>query len=430
MLNLRSKDGGAMDYFDLNLSLSEEDISLKKSANKFAREIMRPIAKQLDEMTPEQVIAPASPFWTFMKKAYELGYHKIAMPEEVGGLGLTPIQQALVSEELGWGSFGLSLALHGGTHAMLPLIFRNQELINRFTIPYCSCTDGSVIGCWAITEPDHGSDTLMVHYPSFRDPNIPAQCRARLDGDEWVIKGQKAAWVSRGTIANAIALFCQIEPTMGHAGSGIFVMSADLPGISRGKPFDKIGMRELNQGEIYFDEVRVPKDSLLVKPEDYENALEAVLCGTTTAMAVWSTGLARAAFEEALVYARERVQGGKPIVDHNNVQQKLFHMFRQVESSRQFGRAACVYYRSGARRGVEYGLAAKTYASQVALEVCNDAIQILGGNGLSKEYPVEKFFRDARTTLIADGSDDILTITGGNLIARTYPRKPQYEKTC
>lgn len=411
-----------MDYFDLNLNLSGEDIALKKNANKFAREVMRPISIQLDEMTPEEVIAPRSPFWNFMRKGYELGYHSITMPEEFGGLGLTPLQQALVFEELSWGSFGLTLALSTGFHAMLPLIFRNQQFINEVTIPYCRCTDASSIGCFAITEPDHGSDTLMLHHPSFRDPNIKAQCRARLDGDEWIIKGQKAAWVSKGSIANYIALFCQIEPSMGHAGSGIFIMSGNHPGVSRGKPLNKIGTRDLNQAEIFFDEVRISKDSLLVGPENYENGLEAVLCGTTTGVAVWCTGLARAAFEEALAYARERVQGGKPIIEHNNVQQKLFHMFRQVEASRQFSRAAYVYNRTAARRVVEYGIAAKTYASQAALDVTNDAIQILGGNGLSKEYLVEKLFRDARATLICDGSDDILTIAGGNLVASTYPR--------
>jgi alkylation response protein AidB-like acyl-CoA dehydrogenase len=412
-----------MNYLDLNLNLSEEDAALKTETNKFAREVMRPISIQLDKMTPEEAITPNSPFWTLMRKGYELGYHKIAFQEQFGGHGLTPLQQALIHEELSWGSFGLALAINAGTHALLPLIFQNQELINRFTIPYCRCTDASIIGCWAITEPDHGSDTLMVHYPSFRDPNIKAQCVARLDGDEWVIEGQKAAWVSRGTIANCIALFCQIEPSMGHAGSGIFILSANLPGISKGNPLDKIGTRDLNQGEIFFDEVRIPKDSLLVGPENYENGLEAVLAGTTTLMAMWCTGLARAAFDEALAYARKRIQGGKPIIEHPTVKIKLFDMFCKVESSRQLSRATFVYNRTAKKPALEYGIAAKTFASQAALEVTSDAIQILGGIGISKDYLVEKLFRDARTTLICDGSDDILTLVGGNLVARTYPRK-------
>jgi len=413
-----------MNYLDLNLTLSEKDVALKTNAREFAMGLIRPISIELDKMTPEEGIAPDSLLWSLMRKGYELGYHKIAFPERCGGHSLTPLQQALIHEELSWGSFGLALAINAGTHAILPLIFQNQELINRFTIPYCKCADASIIGCWAITEPDHGSDTLMVHHASFRDPNIRAQCRARLDEDEWVIEGQKAAWVSRGTIANCIALFCQIEPSMGHAGSGIFIMSANLPGVSKGNPLDKIGTRDLNQGEIFFDGVRIPKDSLLVGPEDYEIGLETVLAGTTTLMAIWCTGLARAAFDEALAYARKRVQGGKPLVEHPTVKLKLFDMFCKVESSRQLSRAAFVYNRTAKKPALEYGVAAKTFASQAALEVTSDAIQIFGGIGISKDYVVEKLFRDARTTLICDGSDDILALVGGNLLGHTYPRKP------
>jgi acyl-CoA dehydrogenase len=138
----------------------------------------------------------------------------------------------------------------------------------------------------------------------------------------------------------------------------------------------------------------------------------------------WATGLARAAFDETLAYARERVQGGKHLVEHQAVQLKLFDMFRKIESSRQLCRAAFVYNWSNPpeKRLMEYGAAAKTYATQVALEVCNDAIQIFGGIGLSKEYLVEKLFRDARETLICDASNHILEIAGGYDIAKKYPR--------
>jgi alkylation response protein AidB-like acyl-CoA dehydrogenase len=413
-----------MDYLDLNMNLSEEEIALKKETNKFAREVIRPLSIQLDRMTPDEAIAPESPFWDFMRKAYELGFHKITMPEEFGGAGLTPLQQALVMEELAWGSFGLTLGLNAGAHARAPLVFDNKDLIKEFTIPYCECTDGSNIGCWAITEPDHGSDTILIGCPSFRDPKITSQCQGRQDGDEWVIEGQKAAWVSGGTIANYCLLMCQIDPSMGHAGGGIFVLPLNLPGVTKGNPLDKIGTRDLNQGEIFFDEVRIPKKYMLAGPEQYENALEGYLCRTTTMVAVYSTGLARAGFEEALAYARKRVQGGKPLIEHPTVQRKLFDMFVKVESSRHLSRAAFVYNRTSKKPVLEYGIAAKTYATQSALEVTSDAVQIFGGIGISKDYLVEKLFRDARATLICDGSNDILEIAGGNIVALTYPRKP------
>jgi alkylation response protein AidB-like acyl-CoA dehydrogenase len=412
-----------MKYFDLNMGLSETEVVLKTSANQFAREVMRPVSIQLDRMTPEEAIAPESPFWDFMRRAYELGYHKLPFPEAFGGPGLTPFQIQIVMEELAWGSFGLALSLNTSLDAAVAM-GGTEELIKEFTIPYCECTDASYIGCWAITEPDHGSDTVMPGYPSFRDPNIKAQCTARLKGNEYVINGQKSAWCSGGPIAKSILLMCQIEPSMGHAGSGMFVFSLDRPGVSKGKPLDKLGARDLPQSEIYFDDVRVPKKYLVVGPEGYEAALEAHFCLTLPMVGTWATGLARAAFEEALAYARERVQGGKPLVEHPTVQQKLFDMFRKVESSRQLCRAAFVYNWSNPpeKRLIEYAIAAKTLATQTSLKVTSDAVQIFGGIGLSKEYLIEKLFRDARETLICDGSNDILSIVGGYKVAHTYPR--------
>ena len=415
-----------MDYFDLNMNLTSEDIALKEAASKFAREVMRPISVELDSMSPEEAFAPESPYWDFMRQAYQLGYHKLPFPEEVGGPGLNPLQIQIVMEELARGSFGFTLSLNTSLDAAIAMA-GTEEHVKEFTLPYCQCTDASYIGAWAITEPDHGSDTAVPGYPSFRDPSIPAQCRARLDGEDYVINGQKAAWVSAGPLASHILLMCQIDPSKGHAGSGVFIFSLDRPGVSKGKPLNKLGARDLCQGEIFFDSVRVPKKYLLVGPENYEAFLQAHLCITLPMVGTWATGLARAAFDEALAYAKERVQGGKLLVEHSNVQQKIFDMFRKVEASRQLCRAAFVYNWSHPlnpeKRAFEYSVAAKTFATQTALEVTSDAIQILGGNGISKEYVVEKLFRDARMTMICDGSNDTLSVVGGHTVANIYPRR-------
>lgn len=226
-----------MDYCNMDLNLTKEDLTLKESAHKFAETVMRPISIVLDKMaTAEEVIAPESPFWDYMRKGYKLGYHKLPFPEEFGGPGLSPFQIALVMEELAWGSFGLTLAINTSLDAAVALE-GGEELIKKFTIPFCQCTDASYIGTWAITEPDHGSDTLMPGYPSFKDPNIKAQCRARLDGNEYVINGQKAAWISGAPLAKTIVLMCQIDASMGHAGSGVFVFSLDRPALRKGNPF-------------------------------------------------------------------------------------------------------------------------------------------------------------------------------------------------
>ncbi|MCD6586426.1 MAG: acyl-CoA/acyl-ACP dehydrogenase [Desulfobacteraceae bacterium] len=413
-----------MDFLDLDINLSKEDIMLKENANEFARKVMRPIAKELDEMTPEQVIAKDSPFWTFMKKAYGLGYHSILIPDAYGGMGLSPLQQAIVYEELAWGSVGLTIALGVASFpafgaAMVP----EETMIDEILVPFCENTDATFIGCWGITEPDHGSDTLMPDHPSFKNPDILSQCIATPDGDDFILNGQKSAWVSNGTIATHCALFCQIDKSMGHAGGGIFAIPLDLPGVKKGAALDKIGQRDLNQGEIFFDNVRVPGKYLIAGPEAYEGLLEIVLSATTCLMGVFGTGVARAAFEEALSYAKTRVQGGKPLIEYTAIQTKLFHMLTKVETSRAISRSVFVYNQNTSTPAEEYSIMAKVHGTQAAFDVANDAIQIFGGNGLTKEYLIEKLFRDARAMLIEDGSNDSLAVAAGHKIIQTYPRK-------
>ncbi|MDA8405122.1 MAG: acyl-CoA/acyl-ACP dehydrogenase [Desulfobacteraceae bacterium] len=413
-----------MDFLDLDINLTKEDKMLKANANEFARKVMRPIAKELDALPPEQVIAKGSPFWTFMKKAYALGYHSILIPDAYGGMGLSPLQQTIVFEELAWGSVGLTVALGVASFpafgaAMVP----EETMIDEILVPYCENKDVTFIGCWGITEPDHGSDTLMPGHPSFSNPDIPSQCVAMPDGDDFILTGQKSAWVSNGTIATHCALFCQMDKSMGHAGGGIFALPLNLPGVKKGAALDKMGQRDLNQGEIFFDNVRVPRKYLIAGPEAYEALLEIVLSTTTAFMGVVGTGVARAAFEEALNYAKTRIQGGRRLIEYPTIQAKLFHMLRQVETSRAISRAAFCYNQNTSTPAEEYSVMAKIHGTQAAFDVASDAIQIFGGNGLTKEYLVEKLFRDARAMLIEDGSNDTLAVAAGHKIIETYPRR-------
>jgi alkylation response protein AidB-like acyl-CoA dehydrogenase len=413
-----------MDYLDLNLDLTKEDIMLKKAAHEFARDIMRPVSIEMDRMTPEEAIAPGSPFWDFKKKAYELGYHSILIPDSYGGMGLSALQQFIVMEELVWGSAGLTVDLVVAAFpAYLASMVPDDDIIEEIIVPFCECTDGKICGCWAITEPEHGSDTLMPHYPSFRNPDIPANCGAVKDGDAYVINGQKAAWVSGAPYATHAALFCQIDPSMGHAGSGIFIVPLDLPGVKKGAPLDKLGQRDDPQGEIFFDNVRVPEKYMIAGPDAYEAMLEIVLSATTAMMGMLGVGIGRAALEEALTYAKNRVQGGKALIEHQDVQKKLFHMFSKVEIARQMSRAAYIYNQNTSTPAEEYSVIAKVFGCQSCFEVASEAIQIFGGNGLTKEYIVEKLFRDARATLIEDGSNDILAIAAGHKMIHNYPRR-------
>ncbi len=226
-----------MDYFDVNLDLTDEDLALKAAAHQFAREVIRPTAKALDDMTPEEVIADGSPLWPFLKKSYELGYHKALIPEAFGGMGLNPLQTHIVMEELAWGSFGLAVQLAVCSFVPYTAAFTgNEELIKEFTIPFCQCTDGSLRSCWGVTEPDHGSDIIGMGEAFFHEPNVRTNCMAKRDGDEWVINGQKAAWVSGGTISTHCLLHVQTDPYKGLAGLSIFLVPMDLPGAPRESP--------------------------------------------------------------------------------------------------------------------------------------------------------------------------------------------------
>jgi alkylation response protein AidB-like acyl-CoA dehydrogenase len=236
---------------------------------------------------------------------------------------------------------------------------------------------------------------------------------ARRDGDSWVIDGQKAAWVSNGTIAQVATLFCTIDPSQGFKGGGIALVPLDLPGVSRGKPLDKLGPRALNQGEIFFDGVRIPADYMVVGADAYAGAVEMVLAMANAAMGAIFVGLGRAALDLALGYAKERVQGGVPIFEHQSVKGRLFKMFVQVEAARALAWRVMLYNSSNPPL-VQYSIASKVMATNTAFETASAALQIFGGNGLSREYPIEKILRDARASMIEDGCNEVLSIVGAS----------------
>lgn len=412
-----------MSYLDLNLDLDDADIAVREAAHRFAAEVVRPIGIALDRLPPEAVIARDSPLWTFMAQAYELGYHKAMLPEEVGGLGFTPLQGHLLMEELCWGNSGLAAALLLAAWPYVKLLHTGRsDLIEQFVLPFTACTDGSITGAWAITEPDHGSDTLNVGGEGWTDPAIRLQLSARADGDEWVLKGQKSAWVSCGPTATHAMVNVQVDPARGPAGGGVCMLPLDLPGISRGRPLDKHGARDLPQGEIFFDDVRIPHNWMFVEPEHYPDWVLANLGFGNTAVAVLALGIARAGFEEALRYVRTRKQGGKPLIEHHSIQVRIHRLFARVEALRAFTRAVWNFNSRVFPPLAEYAYAAKAYATDSAKQVVDEAVQLHGACGLSREYYVEKLWRDARSMTIADGENSMLNRIGGQIVGASYPR--------
>jgi alkylation response protein AidB-like acyl-CoA dehydrogenase len=408
-------------YLELNKSLSEEERRVKDETHQFAAEVLRPASIELEKLPPDQVIAQGSRFWEVFRTAYQLGYHRWALPEALGGPGMSPLARHIFTEEMAWGSADFAIGL-GVTS--FPFGFAamsgNPDIMREVVMPFVNDAEATRIGCWAITEPEHGSDTLMVGTEQFAQPETASDLQARPDGDDWLISGQKSAWVSNGTIASHALAFLGIDRSRGQTGGGVAVIPLDLPGVSRGAPLNKLGQRALNQGEIFFDEVRIPKSYMLVEPGGYSFIIDNVLAGANAFMGAAFTGVARAAFEEALGYARQRVQGGKPICEHQAVQLKLFDMFIKVETARQLSRAALAYNTETSPPATQYSQASKVYCTQAAFEVASDAVQIFGGYGLSKEFLVEKLFRDARAALIEDGTNEVMSLSGVRKVIDSY----------
>jgi alkylation response protein AidB-like acyl-CoA dehydrogenase len=414
-------------YRELNVESPKEIESIKESVHRFARDILRPAAIALDRLAdPRDVISIDSPLRQVFKEAYQLGYHVAGLPTEIGGLGLRGLGMHVLIEELSWGGVDLALSLLCASFPFSAAAASgNPELYERFVKPYLADRAGSMIGCWAITEPHHGSDELMPGTPEFHNPRVTGQVVARADGDSYLINGQKAAWVSNGTIATHAALYLTTDSRAGMAGGGIAFVPLNLPGVSKGKPLNKLGQRALNQGEIYFDNVRIPRGWMLTRSDGYELELERTLTFANTAMATAFTGVARAAYEEALGYSRERVQGGRLICEHQLVQKHLFEMFSKVEACRALSRAVMIYNQTSAAPSLEHAIAAKTFCTQASFEVASEALQVFGGNGLSREYPIEKLFRDARAALIEDGTNDVLSLAGArHILSRNGVRAP------
>jgi alkylation response protein AidB-like acyl-CoA dehydrogenase len=412
-------------YDELTPDLGTEREALRTETHRFAAEVLRPASLELDRCSAEEVVSKGSRLWDVFGAWYGLGNHAAGLPGQPGGLA-DPLAQHLVYEELGWGACDLAISLGVSsmpfrTAAAIAQLTGNQALIDEIVTPFAEDRQGRYIGCWAITEPAHGSDSLGVGTAEFSDPKTSGNCRARRDGDDWVITGQKSAWVSNGTIATHALLFCTVEPELGMAGGGVLIVPLDRPGVKRGAPLEKHGQRALNQGEIVFDEVRVPGHYLLAGPDTYSLVHEMTLSGANTGMGVIFTGTARAAFEEALSYAKVRVQGGKPIAEHQMVQGKLFAMFARVEQARALSRA--VMGGQGPTDGsgrLAYAIASKVACTEIAFEVASQAVQVYGAMGLAKDVFVEKLLRDARSALIEDGVNEFLSLVGARKVIDTY----------
>ena len=407
-----------MGFLELDLEISKEAQAILKEVQKFSREVMRPAGIELDKLNdPADVYAKGSVYWDVVKGYRELGLHAAAFPKELGGLAedMDPKVGPLISETMGHADAGLQISLGVSVMPFYVATLSPEPAMQQMIKDYINDTSGEITGCWAITEPQHGSDGILGINPQYDDPKCGYDLIAELKGDEYILNGQKSAWVSNGTIATHASLHVNLDPSKGMQGSGICVIPLDLPGISRGKPLDKIGQRPLNQGEIFFQDVKIPKANMVVADSPTATMMaKMILTAANGGMGQTFVGLAQAAYDEAITYARQRIQGGVPIFEHKNIKLQLFSMFTKVESARALARRVNFYNRNTQPGSLPHAIASKILSTNTSFEVASEAISVFGGNGLAREYVIEKIFRDARASMIEDGENNALAIGGAD----------------
>ncbi|TAK53276.1 MAG: acyl-CoA dehydrogenase [Gammaproteobacteria bacterium] len=401
----------------LEVPLTEEERAVADSVRRFALERMRPLGKQLDRMSADEVAAGKALLLDFLRDYRDLGCGLEFLNE------LSPRQRArlfpIIHGYLGWGDAGLAILTAAASFpAFAAYQTGNPELIERF---------GTKIGCWMGTQPDRGSDTVDLQGTELRlgsqhgTPNLAA----RITDDEIILTGQTSAWVSGGPIAECGLAYVPadygsgLRRSNGLLNGAVILVPFDEKGVSKGRPVEKLGQRPLPQGAIFFDEVRLPRNYLLANNERIDGHFFTSFVFANMEMACVFSGLARAAFQSALEYVHQRRQGGGHLIEHQNVRHRIFQLWRKVESARAIAQRACDFNFLG-KPHVLASATAKIVATELACEVAQDALSLFGGNGLTKEYPMEKYLRDARASLIEDGENNILGLVCAGHISNWF----------
>lgn len=397
----------------VDFSLSEDVERIRDMTRDFAHREMRPAGIEIDRIADPEEAYTGSRLRSVLSQAYELGFHKLGLPKEVGGLGAPEMAGIVVQEEMAVGDAGLAshflvAPMIAGLAAGMP---DKHPFYRDYLEAFVDDTKGLHSGAWAVTEPNHGSDLFQ-----FGDPNIHMEAVAVRDGDHYVVNGQKSAFVSNGWMSDAILLMVNGDPSAGMEGTITFAIPGNLPGITRGKPLNKLGLRGLNQAEIFFDNVQIEPEFMLMPPgPGYQMTIERIVTGGNTAVGTLAVGVARAAYEEARAYAKQRIQGGRPICEYDGIKTKLFNAYRQIEAARALLWKSAWLIAVG-RPHMPTAMAARTMASDMAMAVTADMVQVFGGYGISKDHPVEKFYRDAKLLQIMDGTNEMVSLKAADAL--------------
>ncbi len=368
----------------LDFNLTEEMKLLQRSARDFAEAEIKPHVMKYDE-------AQEFPLG-IVKKMGELGFLGVTIPEDLGGAGLSPLEFIIIMEEISRvdPSVGLTLAAHSGLCLQHIAMFANPEQGGKY-IP--ELATGAKIGAWCLTEPGSGSDASGL------------KTTALSDGDSYILNGSKC-FITNGSYASTYVVMAKTDPAQGNKGISAFIVERDWEGVSVGKKENKLGMRASDTVTMMFDQVRVPKGNLLGNEgEGFRQAL-AVLDSGRVGIAALSVGLAQGALDAAIRYAKERQAFGKPIGEFQGIQFKIADLATEIEASRLLTRRAAMAKAKG--EGINLIAAqAKLFASEAAQRAATEAVQIHGGYGFIKEFPVEKFYRDVKLLTIGEGTSEV-----------------------
>jgi alkylation response protein AidB-like acyl-CoA dehydrogenase len=392
-----------------DFALNDTQKQIVETAREFGRKVLEPAEIALDRIADPNATFKSELFRQTMAAAFDLGFHKMTISQEYGGLGLDPATTGMVWEELGRYGIGFAAALIAGS--VVPgligfLAPGNQKLIDQYVVPFCEDTTGTRITAWGSSEAGIGSDGK-----NYDDLTIHHRTTATKSGEGYEINGTKSNFVSNGSIADNYVVFACLEPGKGLRGSVAFIVPGNAAGVFRGAAQDRVGMRSLNQAAVSFDAVSIPEDHMIFPPgEGYPFLHKSIMTVGNLGTGYLAVGLMRAAFEEALAYAQERVQWGKPIAEHQLISRKLFAIHAAIESTRALlwkGSWHCAQNFPG---DLKTSVTAKILSTTLAVKHTAAMVQVLGGYGITRDYKLEKYMRDASLLTIMDGTNDTLML--------------------
>ncbi len=368
----------------MDFELGEDQILMRDAAREFADKKLMPIAEKMDA---EEKVPPE-----IYKELGELGYFGMLLPEKYGGLDLDTLSYACAMEELARGSAGVmvGLSVHNSLCCKAILEWGNDCLRDKY-LPRMAT--GELFGSYCLSEPGSGTDAGSLI------------CQAVEKGESFILNGTKS-WVTSAGIAGMFVVFVSTDRSKGSKGVSCLIVDKDIPGMELGAKEKKMGLKASDTRQVMFTDCAVPKENLIgEKNQGFKIALS-LLDGGRIGIAAQALGIAQAAYEEAFKYARERVQFNQPIANFQAIQFKLADMALKIEASRLLIHSAAWKKDRMGREASKYCSMAKLFASEAANWVVNEAVQIHGGYGYVKEYPVERYFRDARVTEIYEGSSE------------------------